>query len=121
MQIPVRQTGESTIELPPECNNTVPDIPGAVQLTQIDTDDGSVMFSVEATTMALGDHTVEIECGDDTVVLRMFIFRQIGGSRGESSSVTRVAALSGVLMLVLTGLPSAVARKEETDALTELD
>jgi len=121
--IPVRQNGESTITLPAECDALAPEIPGAVRLVQASepNDAGEVLFSVEAATLELGDHVQTIECNGTEITLRLWIYRQIGGARGESSSVTRVATLSGVLLLVLTGLPGVVARKEDADTIIELD
>ena len=109
----MRQHGLSEIALPATCDVDEIDLPGAVRLTRDGvTDDGLIRFIAETATLDVGTYTETIACGGSQIDIELFVYRQIGGERGEAQSISRLATISGVLALVLVGLPGVIARRD---------
>jgi len=110
----VRQHGKSTVLLPDDCDATDIDLPGAVRLVRDGiTDDGHIRFIAETATLDVGTYKETISCAGTQVEIELFVYRQIGGARGEASSISRLASMGGILALVLVGIPGLAARRED--------
>ena len=112
----LRQHGRSKVVLPSACDVPEIDVPGAVRLTRDDdaerTADGGVTFTAETAALDVGVYKQTISCGGEQVEVTLFVYRQIGGARGEANSINRLAALGGLLTLVLVGAPNLAARRK---------
>ena len=110
----IRQHGQSTIELPAACDVEHIDLPGAVRLVREGvTDGGRIRFVVDTATLDVGNYKETISCAGQQVDVELFIYRQIGGARGEANSISRLAVTGGILTLVLIGIPGIIGRRED--------
>jgi len=115
----VRQHGQSSVSLPAACDVDDISLPGAVRLERTGVEeDGSIAFVAETATLDVGTYNETISCAGQQVDIELFVYRQIGGARGEAASISRLALAGGVMTSVLVGLPSIIARRE--DGLGEL-
>jgi|GEM_PF-3397975 len=115
----VRQHGQSSVSLPAACDVDDISLPGAVRLERTGVEeDGSIAFVAETATLDVGTYNETISCAGQKVDIELFVYRQIGGARGEAASISRLALAGGVMTFVLVGVPSIVARRE--DGLGEL-
>jgi hypothetical protein len=105
--------------LPTSCSADEIDLPGAIQLVRDgETDDGLPRFVAETATLDVGLYREIISCDGQQIEVELFVYRQIGGARGEANSIARLATMGGILSLVLAGLPGIVAgRGREPDEI----
>ena len=110
----LRQHGESSVELPADCDVEDINLPGAVRFVRDGaTESGTVRFVADTATLDVGTYKETISCAGQQVDVELFVYRQIGGARGEANSISRLAVTGGVLTLVLIGVPRFVARRED--------
>ena len=99
----LRQHGRSEVVLPAECAGASVAIPEVDQLVEVQTGlDGSAVFTTDSTTLPVGEHVATVDCAGVPVEVTIFVYHQIGGSRGEARGVT-VASGLGLAGLALIG------------------
>ena len=100
----LRQHGRSEVVLPAECADASVEIPEVDQLVEVQTGlDGSAVFTTDSTTLPVGEHVATVDCAGVPVEVTIFVYHQIGGSRGEARGVT-VASGLGLAGLALLGV-----------------
>ena len=99
----LRQHGRSEVVLPAECAGASVAIPEVDQLVEVQTGlNGSAVFTTDSTTLPVGEHVATVDCAGVPVEVTIFVYHQIGGSRGEARGVT-VASGLGLAGLALIG------------------
>ncbi len=78
-------------------------------------DDGRIRFVADAATLDVGTYRETISCAGQQIAVELFVYRQIGGARGEANSISRLAVTAGVLTIVLVGVPGIIARRDEEE------
>jgi hypothetical protein len=98
----LRQHGRSVVVLPAECVDANVELPGVDTLVPRLSGAGLATFTVDSTTLPVGEHLATLDCDGTPVDITIFVYHQIGGSRGEAQGVT-VASGLGLAGLALLG------------------